>query len=506
MNLARILAGKARRYDGKTAFAFAGKNISFADVDRAVGRFAHALRNLGVGKGRRVVLQFGKSPDFIFLHLANLALGGITVPLNPAYTPAETAYFLADAGAFLFLTDRAGLDRALQAARVAGGEVRTLAVEALESNGATAAGDVRDYPADGDDVAMLCYTSGTTGRPKGAMITHRNLLRNAAALREVWQWTDRDVLLHALPLFHIHGLNVAAVGSLYCGSTAVLHEKFDPARAWATLGDAGCTMFMGVPTMYHRLLQKWEPPGPDLSAMRVFISGSAPLSESLFQRFEAVTGFRILERYGMTEAGMIASNPLAAAGRIPRSVGHPLPGNAVRIAGPDGETVRLGQVGELWIRGESVCRGYWQKPDATAEAFTDDGWFKSGDLGVLDPEDAGRLHLVGRSKEMIISGGFNVYPKEVETALERHEAVEEAAVFGLPDPDFGEKVAAAVVTRPGAGEVAAGDLLALCRERLAGYKCPKEVFFLEALPRNAMGKVQKNLLPEIFSRGVEADA
>jgi len=349
-----------------------------------------------------------------------------------------------------------------------------------------------DYPTRAADAAMICYTSGTTGKPKGAVITHRNLVSNTVALHKVWQWTDRDVLLHVLPLFHVHGLGVALHGSLYAGSTTLMHERFDPARVWQAIAEEKCTMFMAVPTIYQRLCKELAGQRPDLGSMRVFISGSAPLGESLFKHFEELTGSRILERYGMTEAQMIASNPYDPEGRIPGSVGYPLPGVIIRVAGETGEEVQPGGIGEVWVVGDNVFKGYWQMPGETARCFAG-RWLKTGDLGYQDPGDRGRLYLVGRAKELVISGGFNVYPKEVENVLEGHDAVLEAAVIGLEDEDLGEKVVAAVVLRSGE-EITASKLVAHCKQYLVGYKCPKEVFFVSELPRNTMGKVQKQVL------------
>jgi malonyl-CoA/methylmalonyl-CoA synthetase len=346
---------------------------------------------------------------------------------------------------------------------------------------------------------MFCYTSGTTGRSKGAMITHRNLLSNAEALHQAWGWSERDRLLHVLPLFHVHGLNVAALGCLYAGATMVMHEKFEPRRTWETLAGGGFTLMMAVPTIYQRLMNEWENlgPRPDLSTLRLFISGSAPLSGTQFQRFEQLTGFRILERYGMTETGMIASNPVDPAGRKEKSVGYPLPGVRVRIAAPDGAGAQPGEVGEVWVQGENVFRGYWGLEEKTRESFVD-GWFRTGDLGWCDPSDGDRLYLVGRAKELIISGGYNVYPKEIENVLEGLPRVREAAVIGLPDEDLGEKVVAVVVLEEGVEPGSERELARLCRERLAGYKCPRQVHVSTELPRNAMGKLQKNLLVERY--------
>ena len=514
MNLAKLLAETAAKNPDKTAIVFEGTSWSYRAFDREVERYASVLRAEGVGKGDRVAIQLPKRMEFLFLHFASLSLGAITLPLNADYRAEEVRYFLSDSGSSLYVTD--GRRFAASASAIHGmravrpfswkGRPRPGA-DSLSDRLARAPGEFpRTYPAGGDDVAMVCYTSGTTGRSKGAMITHRNLVANMRALAEAWEWTADDVLLHALPLFHVHGLNVAAQGSLYAGSTIIMHERFDPGRVWEALENDGCTLFMGVPTLYQRLMNEWEKreEKPDLRGMRVFISGSAPLSETLFHRFEGATGFRILERYGMTETGMITSNLLDPARRKAKSVGYPLVGVAIRVVGSDGADVPPGEVGEVWIRGDNVFLGYWGMPEKTGESFVD-RWFRSGDLGYQDPTDGGRLYLVGRAKELIITGGYNVYPKEVENVLETHEAVQESAATGMPDEDFGEKVVAVVVLKEGTGSLSPEALVEHCRNRLAPYKCPKRIAIVEELPRNAMGKIQKNRIPRIFMEPKEVE-
>ena len=505
MNLAKRLAEAARKHADRPAVVFEGASYTFREFDREVERYAAMLHSCGVGRGDRVAVQLPKRMEVLFLHLAVLSVGAITLPLNPEYRAGEVEYFLSDSGSSLFVTDGERFARAEDVIRRLPGLRVLLAdggggAESLSGRLARAPGEFsRDYPSGGDDVAMLCYTSGTTGRSKGAMITHRNLVSNMLALEEAWEWTGRDVLLHALPLFHVHGLNVATHGSLHAGSTLVMHGKFDPGRAWDDLEARRCTLFMGVPTMYQRLAGEWEKRErkPDLSAMRLFISGSAPLSDVLFHRFERATGFRILERYGMTETGMNASNPVDRAQRKATSVGYPLAGVSVRVVGEDAADIAPGTVGEVWIRGDNVFRGYWGMPEKTRESFRD-AWFRSGDLGFQDPSDGMRLYLVGRAKELIITGGYNVYPKEIENVLESHEAVKESAVIGLPDEEFGEQVAAAVVLRDGHDGIAPEELVEHCRARLAAYKSPRRIAIVPELPRNAMGKIQKNRIPGIF--------
>jgi malonyl-CoA/methylmalonyl-CoA synthetase len=509
MNLARFLSETASRHPDKPAVIFDGTSHSYSAFDRQVERFASMLQAEGIGKGARVAIQLTKRMEFLYLHFAVLSIGAITLPLNPEYREGEVAYFLSDSGSSLYVTDEERFRRAAGAIRNLKG-VRTLLVDGAVAEGAgnlpdrlarTPSRFRRTYPTGGDDVAMICYTSGTTGRSKGAMITHRNLVSNMLALSEAWRWTEKDVLLHVLPLFHVHGLNVATHGCLYAGATIVMHGKFEPRRAWEALERERCTLLMAVPTIYQRLMGEWEKPErkPDLGGMRVFISGSAPLADNLFHRFERATGFRILERYGMTETGMITSNSIDPAYRVAKSVGDPLPGVRIRVVGSDGHDVRPGDVGEVWIRGDNVFRGYWGMPGKTGESFVE-GWFRSGDLGYQDPNDGGRLYLVGRAKELIISGGFNVYPKEVENVLESHDAVKESAVVGLPDEEFGEKVAAVVVLKDDRASVAPRVLDAHCRDRLASYKCPREIAVVPELPRNAMGKILKNQIVEDYRR------
>jgi len=506
MNLAQVLSESSKKYRGKPAILFEGRPFTFLEIDEEIRRRAAWLRNLGIAKGDRVAIQLPKSMEFIFIHLAVLSLGAITLPLNPDYSPEEVTYYLTDSGASLFINDAKGFQRNRELTEKIEG-IRIYLLDGTSSHGLgplssdlpnVGAGDPRTYPAEDDDTAMILYTSGTTGRSKGAMITHRNLVTNMIALEEAWEWTNRDRLLHILPLIHVHGLSVALQGSLYAGSTLIMHEKFDPMRTWKAITEEKCTMLMAVPTIYHRLVNEWEKMKPDVRSMRVFISGSAPLSENLFHRFEEATKYRILERYGMTEAGMITSNLIDVSGRKAKSVGFPLPGVKVRVVSDKGVDVKPGDVGEVWIQGDNVFRGYWGMPDKTRESF-EGGWFKTGDLGVQDPADKMRLYLAGRAKELIITGGYNVYPKEIENVLEKHEAVHEAAVIGLPDEDYGERVAAVVVLKKEKKPSSSEEIIRYCKEHLAGYKCPKQVHVIDQIPRNTMGKIQKNILQKKYS-------
>jgi len=506
VNLAHALFQSFKRHPDKPAVIFEGRTYSFRKIIEEVKKRALWLYKAGVIKGDRVALKLPKGMEFIYLHLAALAVGAITLPLNPAYSVEEVVYFLTDSESSLFITEAAGFESLqIPAGSVEG--LKTLLVDDRSPNGwdplpleleRVGAGNFQTYPAQDDDVAMICYTSGTTGKSKGAMITHRNIVANIRALKEVWNLTDGDILLHVLPLFHIHGLIVALHGGLLAGSTIIMHEKFDPQRAWRAIGKEKCTLLMAVPTIYHRLLKEWETARPELRTMRIFISGSAPLSENLFHQFEENTGFRILDRYGMTETGIITTNPLDPLKRYPKSVGYPLPGVQVRIVSQEGQKLKGGEVGDVWIQGDNVFKGYWKMPEKTKESFRD-GWFKSGDLGYQDPQDSLRLYLVGRAREVIITGGYKVYPKEVENVLEKHEAIQEVAVIGLPDEDLGERVTAVVVFKKEQIPPPPTTIIAFCKKHLAGYKCPKEVLVLDQLPRNAMGKIQKGVFQNNFS-------
>ena len=493
MNLALLLTQTAAKYADKPAIIFEGKVWTYRDFFTEVRHYASILERLNIKKGDRVAVQLPKSLEFLFLHFAILSIGAIALPLNPDYRPEEISYFLTDSGSSLFVTTS---DRY---AKVKSAIIHLSGLQVLFPEDIPTFPQIEfapEYVAIDHDIAMICYTSGTTGRCKGAAISHRNLITNIKDLDQAWQWSDRDVLLHVLPLFHVHGLNVATLGCLHAGATMIMFEKFEPRRVWETITSAKCSVFMAVPTIYQRLINEWEKleSQPDLSAMRVFISGSAPLSDQQFYQFENLTGFRILERYGMTETGMNASNLIHPDHRKAKSVGFPLASVQVRIVDRNGVDVQKSEVGEVWIRGENVFQGYWGMPEKTAEAFLD-GWFRTGDLGFQDPDDSDRLYLVGRAKELIITGGFNVYPKEIENVLESHEFVKESAVIGLPDQDFGEKVVAAIALKSEIN-ITTEALIEHCKTRLASYKCPKQIFFVDKLPRNAMGKLQKNILAQ----------
>ena len=458
----------------------------YGDLVAQTGRAAGALVELGVKPGDRVVTQTEKTPEALALYLACLKVGAVYVPLNTAYTAAEMEYFLSDAEPALLVCDpsqkveSAVPTETLDASGGGSFAERMRAARALEPTASRAA----------DDIAAIVYTSGTTGRPKGAMLTHRNLASNARTLCDAWGWQSDDVLLHALPIFHVHGLFVALHCVFLGGGSMIFLPRFDADAVIEYLPRS--TVMMGVPTFYTRLLGLDDFYRDICGRMRLFISGSAPLAAQTFSDFETRTGHRILERYGMSETLMSTSNPLAGE-RVGGTVGFALPGVEARIA-DDGAVLAEGEIGEIEVRGPNVFRGYWRMPDKTAEEFTDDGFFRTGDLGLMDTE--GRVSIVGRSKDLIISGGYNVYPKEVETLIDDMPEVSESAVVGVPHPDFGEGVVAVVVPRDAPVDTAMVD--AALKGRLARFKQPKRVICVDDLPRNVMGKVQKNLLRERF--------
>ena len=482
-------AGDAPALICPSADADARNTVSYAELRAAVYRNAGALAALGVGVGDRVLVQVDKTPVAVALYLACLKTGAVYAPINTAYTPPEVAYFLRDAAPALFV----GADAA------AAGEFPSVRFETLDRAGQgtwamrvdaavpfNATADRGD-----DDLAAIVYTSGTTGRSKGAMLSHANLRSNAETLVSYWGWQDDDVLLHALPIFHVHGLFVALHCAFLAGTPVILLPSFNVDAIIRELPRS--TVLMGVPTFYTRLLNS-----PDFGAdacrnMRLFISGSAPLTEQTFGAFEARTGMRILERYGMSETLMNTSNPLHGE-RAAGTVGFSLPGVETRIADESGALVARGDVGGIEVRGPNVFDGYWRMPERTAEEFRADGFFVTGDLGTMD--DEGRVAIVGRAKDLVISGGYNVYPKEVEALLDEMPGVVESAVIGVPHADFGEAVVAVLVASEPDIDVAQVD--GFLAGRLARYKQPKRVVCVEELPRNAMGKVQKNILKEAY--------
>jgi malonyl-CoA/methylmalonyl-CoA synthetase len=475
------------------AFVLGRQPISFWEAFAAAARFAHVLVRHGVVPGDRVAVQVEKSPQALFLYLACLRAGAVYLPLNTGYTASELAYFVGDAEPRLFVC--AEKDREKIAAALPGIDLLTLgddgASGSLVAEAAGAPPDFNDADVGMPDLASILYTSGTTGRSKGAMLSHGNLCSNAETLKQVWRFSDKDVLLHALPIFHIHGLFVATNVSLISGASMILLPKFDLDAVFHALPHA--SVMMGVPTFYTRMLQDQRLNRETTRHVRLFVSGSAPLLAETHRQWRDRTGHAILERYGMTETGMNTSNPYEGA-RLPGSVGLPLPGIELRVADREGNALPQGEIGMVEVRGPNVFQGYWRMAEKTAAEFRPDGYFMTGDLGTVDAD--GYVHIVGRDKDLIISGGLNVYPKEIESLIDELPGVEESAVVGLPHQDFGEGVTAFIV-RKGAG-LSEGDVLDALGDKLARFKHPKRVIFLDQLPRNTMGKVQKSLMRETY--------
>ena len=488
------LAEHCRNQPGKTALQFLdGQPVAYGQLEAAVNRTANYLLSLGIQPGDRVAVQLPKCLPFIYFHLATLQIGAVFLPLNPAYPTAELRYFLADSAARLLIAaaaDQAKLDPLTESLP---DHQKTIYISKPQEAGEKWLEDRsarRDYPlpADRDQKAMMLYTSGTTSRPKGAQITHGNLTANIASLHQAWGWRADDVLLHALPVFHVHGLVVALHGALHAGATAILCPAFDARATLVQLCSRRFSVFMGVPTMHRRLYQQAAGRRIDLSHMRLMTSGSDRLPDDLFFGYQETFNVTLLERYGMTETGMNLSNPLHGERRV-GAVGLPLPGVSARIVDPETEApLPDGEIGEVQIKGAHVFKGYWRQPVKTADAFSADGWLRTGDLGLREPD--GYYTLKGRAKDLIISGGLNVYPPEVELTLMEHPAVAACAVIGCPDDEWGETVVAAIIRRAGEPADAAG-ISAFCRERLAAYKLPRRVVFVDELPSNALGKVQK---------------
>ena len=498
----------AQHEPARSAILFDEQTISYGQLALEVERFSCALTAWGLQREDRVALFLENSPAFVVAYLGIQLAGGIVVLVNTQYRQVELTHIMTDAGVRLCVTGTAGA-AALQALALPTLETLVLVGAPGDS---PPAGVLEQIPfamfaalADAlpkppvvlpipEAPAVLGYTSGTTGRAKGALLLQRNLTANITALTAAWRWTEQDRLLLTLPLFHAHGLMVGLHGTLFTGASAVLRRTFDAAEVLSTLqSDPSITMFFGVPTMYTRLVTEAERHGVPAHRLRLFVSGSAPLSAQLFADFERLFGQRILERYGMTETIMNLTNPYEGERRA-GTVGGPFPGQEARVVDVrTRQPLPPGEIGEIEVRGPHVFAGYWNWPEATADAFSADGWFKTGDLGWCSAD--GYYTITGRARELIISGGYNVYPREVEEVLETHPGVAEVAVVGRPDPDLGEQVVAVVVPKDG-HTPSADEIIAFCREQLASFKKPRRVVFVEALPRNALGKVQKHLLAE----------
>ena len=494
----RFAPSLAKRSDEELLTTADGTVWTGSEIEQTSARIAAGLSLLGVQRGDRVSVQVAKSPEALCLYLACLRAGFVFHPLNTAYKANELEYFFGNAepAAVVFDSHNRSMIEPL-ACKAGATHLLTLDADGSSSLMQLAEKAKPDFPvvhSEADELATLLYSSGTTGVPKGIMLTHGNLLSNSETLVEAWSFTEYDRLLHALPIFHVHGLFVALGCVLLTGAQMRWLPALNIDQIIEYLPE--CTVLMGVPTYYTRLLAD-ERLTPELaSSIRVFISGSAPLLAETFSEFEQRTGHRILERYGMTETNMNTSNPLNGA-RKPGTVGPPLPGVEVRIRDDQGRPAAEGEVGSVEVRGDNVFSGYWKLPEKTAEDFTDDGFFITGDQGFIDSE--GYVSLVGRAKDMVISGGLNVYPKEVELFVDTLPGVKESAVIGSPHPDFGEGVVAIVVGEDSDALPDARCIIDACKEALADFKVPKAVFFVDELPRNTMGKVQKNLLRESYA-------
>ncbi|WP_396266962.1 malonyl-CoA synthase [Ideonella sp.] len=472
---------------------------TWGDLERATARMANLLDSLGLPAGSRIAVQTEKSVEALMLYLAVLRAGHVFLPLNTAYQAAEIEYFIGNAEPAVVVCSPHNFTWISRLAFKAG----TQHVYTLDEQRGGTLLDRASFHADthtpavkqADDLAAILYTSGTTGRSKGAMLSHRNLLSNAQVLKDYWGWRGDDVLIHALPIFHVHGLFVASHGALLAGAKMIWFAKYDPKAVLARLPEA--SVFMGVPTLYVRLLGEKGLNKTSCAKMRLFISGSAPLLIETFQAWQQRTGHTILERYGMSETVMLTSNPYREQDgpRKGGTVGFPLPGVGLRVQDEAGQALPAGEIGGIQVQGPNVFGGYWRMPEKTKEEFTADGWFKTGDVGRVDAQ--GYVTIVGRSKDLIITGGYNVYPAEVEGFINDMAGVAESAVIGVPHPDFGEAVVAVLIAKPGAALDSAAIVAAL-KSQIANFKVPKKVFVLDELPRNTMGKVQKNLLREQY--------
>jgi len=475
-----------------------GQHISYGDLIARAGQMANVLVANGVKPGDRVAAQTEKSVPGLVLYLAAVRAGAVYLPLNTAYTLNELEYFITDAEPSLVVCDPSKLEGIRAIAAKVGARVLTLGADgkgSLTEAAAKASPDFTTVTRADDDLAAILYTSGTTGRSKGAMLTHDNLASNSISLVDYWRFTDKDVLIHALPIYHTHGLFVASNVTLFARASMIFLPKFDPELIIKLMARA--TVMMGVPTFYTRLLQSPSLTHESTRHMRLFVSGSAPLLADTHREWSARTGFAILERYGMTETNMNTSNPYDGD-RVPGAVGRALPGVSVRVTDPEtGQEIARDTIGMIEVKGPNVFKGYWRMPEKTKAEFRDDGFFITGDLGKIDAKDY--VHILGRGKDLVISGGFNVYPKEIESEIDAMPGVIESAVIGVPHADFGEGVTAVVVCDKNA-EVNEASVLHALDGRLAKFKMPKRVFVVDELPRNAMGKVQKNILRDTYAK------
>ena len=488
--------GFSKNLEGQFLFDDEGLEITYRELDSETAKLANGLKELGLSEGDRVTVQVDKCIEMVYLYLACIRSNIIFHPLNPAYKEKELSYFLDDAKPSLFISNEEtissisvlNLDHNIDHLFVLNkdGSGNFLDISSSEDNFITV--DCSE-----DDIAALLYSSGTTGKPKGIMLSHGNISSNAESLVKAWGFQESDCLLHALPIYHVHGLFVALGCVLMTGSKLKWLESFDVDEVLKSIPE--CTVMMGVPTYYTRLLKNDLLESDLTENMRLFISGSAPLLEETFNEFSLRTNHRILERYGMTETNMNTSNPLIGD-RKPGTVGLPLEDVQVRVVDEENNALPQGEIGNLQVKGPNVFKGYWEMPEKTKEDFSEDGFFNTGDKGLIDV--GGYVSIIGRSKDMIISGGLNVYPKEIESLIDKIDGVLESAVIGLNDEDLGEKVVAVIVSEENK-TLEEKEVISEIKDQLAGFKAPKEVKFIDQLPRNAMGKVQKNILRETFS-------
>lgn len=475
-----------------------GRRITYGDLIAMSGRFANVLVARGVKVGDRVAAQTEKSVSALVLYLATVRAGAVYLPLNTAYTLNELDYFITDAEPSLIVCDPSSAEGIKAIAAKVKATVETLGADgkgSLTDAAKAAPSEFGTAPRGNDDLAAILYTSGTTGRSKGAMLSHDNLASNSLTLIDCWRFTENDVLIHALPIYHTHGLFVASNVTLFSRASMIFLPKLDPARIINLMGRA--TVLMGVPTFYTRLLQSPSLSRETTKHMRLFISGSAPLLADTHREWFSRTGHAVLERYGMTETNMNTSNPYDGE-RVPGAVGPALPGVSVRVTDPDtAKPLATDEIGMIEVKGPNVFKGYWRMPEKTKAEFRDDGFFITGDLGKIDAN--GYVHILGRGKDLVISGGFNVYPKEVESEIDAMPGVVECAVIGVPHADFGEGVTA-IVVKDGKTAMDEAGVMAALDGRLAKFKMPKRVIFVDDLPRNTMGKVQKNVLRETYAK------
>ena len=488
--------GFKNNLEGQFLYDDKGLNVTYRELDSETAKLANGLKELGLSEGDRVTVQVDKCIEMVYLYLACVRSNIIFHPLNPAYKEKELSYFLNDAKPSLFISNEETIS-----------SISDLSLEhsidhlfVLNNDGSGNFSDISTsednyitVACSDDDIAALLYSSGTTGKPKGIMLSHGNISSNAESLVKAWGFQKSDCLLHALPIYHVHGLFVALGCVFMTGSKLKWLESFDADVVLKSIPE--CTVMMGVPTYYTRLLKRDLLDSKLTEGIRLFISGSAPLLEETFNEFNQRTNHQILERYGMTETNMNTSNPLKGD-RKPGTVGLPLEGVQVRVVDEENNALPQGEIGDLQVKGPNVFKGYWEMPEKTKEDFSKDGFFNTGDKGLID--EGGYVSIIGRSKDMIISGGLNVYPKEIESLIDKIEGVLESAVIGLSDEDLGEKVVAVIVSEE-SKTLDEKKVISEIKDQLAGFKAPKEVKFIDQLPRNAMGKVQKNILRETFT-------